>query len=52
MDEQDCEVCGQPGEPSWGGVVLCESCYGTAGATCSGLPRGQKPRKDDQEAVC
>lgn len=33
----DCHVCGRPGQPSWGGLVLCEDCYGTAGAVCSGI---------------
>lgn len=55
--EQDCEVCGAPGEPSWGGVVLCENCYGTAGAVCSGIRVARKPapaaaNPEDRPGVC
>ena len=40
-----CEFCGQPGEPSWGGTVLCESCYGNIGATCAGRPTKPQDKK-------
>lgn len=58
----DCAVCGQPGEPSWGGLVLCENCYGTAGAVCSGIrvrtpaptssPAEDPPVMDEAPGVC
>ena len=40
-----CEICGRPGQPSWGDSVLCESCYGTLGATCAGRPRKTSERQ-------
>lgn len=57
----DCAVCGRPGEPSWGGIVLCENCYGTAGAVCSGIrvrtpppssPAEVPPAKEEAPGVC
>ena len=61
MDENrlECEVCGRPGEPSWAGAILCEDCYGTIGATCSGIRRSPDPRSpisksesSESEGVC
>jgi hypothetical protein len=43
-----CDVCGQPGEASWG-MTLCEACTGAAGATCAGLRRD--PEKPDAPAL-
>lgn len=53
-ERQECEVCGRPGKPSWGNAVLCESCYGTLGATCAGRPtrKGEAPKADPAEPVC
>jgi len=47
-----CEVCGQPGEASWG-LTLCESCTGAAGATCAGLRKDpDKPAPVLPPEVC
>lgn len=54
LDPGECEVCGRPGEPSWGGAILCESCYGTLGATCAGRPRkkDEKKKPEAEGRVC
>ena len=46
-----CEVCGQPGEPSWG-MMLCEACTGAAGATCAGIRKDADKPEAGLPEVC
>jgi len=49
----ECTRCGQPGEPSWGDLVLCETCYGTLGATCGiWTPETGKDTEDLNHPIC